>query len=260
MKYLKIFFIVTMIVSLTIMVNCSKKGPTEPANNAPNVPSNPSPSNGATDQSIDVDISWTGGDPDGDPVTYDVYFGTTSPPTLVSDNQSSTTYNPGTLGYHVKYYWRIVAEDNHNSQTESSIWNFTTESASWSEFKYASGTYYDITGNYYDPDPVNGYPWIALSSYGTDGAEAFWSFIGLNQADVETLIVGGYSYDDGWDTSGEQYWVYNHSNSTWDYWGSSATLAWHDELLQVVFAPGQAESHFPRSKACNRAHHQQAWC
>jgi len=40
-------------------------------NTSPDTPSNASPSDGATEQSINVDLSWIGGDPDpGDSVTY----------------------------------------------------------------------------------------------------------------------------------------------------------------------------------------------
>ena len=98
-------------------------------NNPPNTPSNPSPGNGATGVGINADLSWTGGDPDvGDTVTYDVYFGTTNPPTTnVSDNQSGTSYSPVTLGYSTPYYWQIVAWDNHGASTDGPIWSFTTE-------------------------------------------------------------------------------------------------------------------------------------
>jgi hypothetical protein len=100
-----------------------------PANNPPNVPSAPSPANHATSVSINADLSWTGGDPDaGDTVTYDVYFGTSTPPiTKVSSNQSTTTYDPGTMAYSTPYYWKIVAWDNHGASTAGPIWDFTTE-------------------------------------------------------------------------------------------------------------------------------------
>jgi parallel beta-helix repeat protein len=99
-------------------------------NNPPDEPSNPSPSNHATDQSTDVDLSWTGGDPDaGDTVTYDVYFGTSSSPSKVKDDQSGTTYDPGTLSYSTKYYWQIVATDDHGASTSGLIWDFTTGTA-----------------------------------------------------------------------------------------------------------------------------------
>jgi len=99
---------------------------TEP-NLPPNVPSSPDPGDGATNVNVTADLSWTGGDPDpGDNVTYDVYFGTTSPPTIVIHNQTTTTYDPGTLQYQKTYYWRIVAWDNHGRSTAGPLWTFTT--------------------------------------------------------------------------------------------------------------------------------------
>jgi len=100
------------------------------SNNPPNTPSNPSPVNHATDQSIHADLSWTGGDPDaGDTVTYNVYFGTSTSPPLVSNDQSGTTYDPGTLSYNTKYYWKIIATDNHGASTSGHLWDFTTGSS-----------------------------------------------------------------------------------------------------------------------------------
>lgn len=98
-------------------------------NYPPNTPSNPSPANHATGVSISPLLSWTGGDPDAaDTVTYDVYFGTSITPPLVSDDQTGTTYDPGTLSYNTKYYWKIAAEDNHAASTIGPLWNFTTAS------------------------------------------------------------------------------------------------------------------------------------
>jgi internalin A len=99
-------------------------------NNPPNTPGNPSPTNHALGVSTSSDLSWSGGDPDADDaVTYDVYFGTSSTPPLVSNDQSGTTCDPGTLAYNTKYYWKIVARDNHGASTTGPLWDFTTTSA-----------------------------------------------------------------------------------------------------------------------------------
>jgi hypothetical protein len=95
-------------------------------NMAPYTPSNPDPENGATDVSVFTDLSWSGGDPDGDPVVYDVYFGTSSNPPLVSNGQSAETYDPGELDLETKYYWKIVAEDSFDETTAGPLWSFTT--------------------------------------------------------------------------------------------------------------------------------------
>ena len=213
---------VVLTAMLILVFSGCRKDPVEPANNPPYIPSNPTPADGATGQSINVVLDWTGGDPDpGDFVRYDISFGTTSPPPVVSSNLSLPIYIPGTLNYATRYYWKIVARDNHGSTATGNIWSFTTTRAHWYKQKNASGSYYDIRGNYHDPHRVHGYPWIELSSYGTDGAEAYWSFRGLNEADVETLIIRVYSYDNGWDSDGEHYYVYDNDNSRWIYWGSS---------------------------------------
>ena len=95
---------------------------------APNTPSSPSPADGATGQGVTVDLGWTGGDPDGDAVTYDVYFeaGDSSPDVLVSNHQSPTGYDPGTLAAGTHYYWQIVATDQHAASTTGPVWDFTT--------------------------------------------------------------------------------------------------------------------------------------
>jgi len=98
-------------------------------NTPPNMPSNPSPANHATNVSIDTHLSWTGGDPDtGDTVTYNVYFGTspTKPMAVVSYNQTGTSYAPDSLAYNTTYYWNIVATDSHGALTTGPLWDFTT--------------------------------------------------------------------------------------------------------------------------------------
>jgi hypothetical protein len=98
-------------------------------NNPPNTPSNPSPPDGETDVDVNADLSWTCSDPDGDDLVYDVYFGTSSNPPLVSNHQSQTFYNPpGAMQYNTHYYWKIVAWDPYDESTTGPIWDFTTSS------------------------------------------------------------------------------------------------------------------------------------
>jgi len=94
-------------------------------NHAPRIPYNPIPANGATNVSTGATLYWSGGDPDGNPVTYTVAFGTSNPPPVVNPNVASTSYNPGPLVYNTPYYWQITATDGL-STTVGSIWSFKT--------------------------------------------------------------------------------------------------------------------------------------
>ncbi len=97
-------------------------------NDPPYTPSNPDPANGATGVTINTNLSWTGGDPDGDDTTYDVYFGTSSPPPLVALNYNDTVYDPpGILQFNTMYYWKIVAWDEYGLNASGPVWTFTTQ-------------------------------------------------------------------------------------------------------------------------------------
>ena len=101
-------------------------------NNPPNTPSSPSPTDGVTNVSTAVDLSWTGGDPDGNAVTYDVYFEADdlTPDVLVAGDQAATTFSPGTLITNTHYYWQVVASDEYSETTPGPVWDFTTGSGS----------------------------------------------------------------------------------------------------------------------------------
>lgn len=114
-------------------------------NHPPNTPSSPSPSNASTNVSVETALSWTGGDPDGDVVTYDVYFCIEITPSQVVSNQTATSYTPEMLDYEITYYWKIVAWDIHGVSSTGPIWHFTAEAENIAPVAYASA------------DPTSGY-------------------------------------------------------------------------------------------------------
>ena len=95
-------------------------------NNPPNEPNNPNPTDGEVEVDIDTILSWNCSDPNGDDLTYDIYFGTISSPPLVKSNHNSKSYNPGTLNHETTYYWRIIAWDLLGDFRSGSIWEFST--------------------------------------------------------------------------------------------------------------------------------------
>lgn len=149
-------------------------------NQPPSIPSGPSPANGSTNQSLALDLNWTGGDPDGDSVTYDVYFeaNDSSPDTLVSNDQVGTIYDPGTLSASTHYYWQIEARDGHGVTTLGPVWNFTTESGGVThsemvlipagEFQMGCDSSNPSENCYYDQQPLHT---VYLEAYQIDKYE-----------------------------------------------------------------------------------------
>jgi hypothetical protein len=98
-------------------------------NDPPNSPSDPNPEHEETGIPINTCISWTCDDPDGDDVTYDVYFGKNGEGLeLVSSNQTSTSFCPDDLlEFETQYDWKIIAWDEYSYSTIGSTWYFITE-------------------------------------------------------------------------------------------------------------------------------------
>jgi len=85
-------------------------------------PTNPVPANAAVDVNLTVDLSWTAG---ANATSRDVYFGTVTPPPLVSSGQTATTYDTGTMVGNKTYYWKVVEKAGTDSNS-GPIWSFTT--------------------------------------------------------------------------------------------------------------------------------------
>lgn len=94
-------------------------------NRAPNVPNMPNPSDGLTGVPVDQSLRWKGGDPDGDPVTYTLALGTSSPPPVVATDLTERLYDPPTLDMAATYYWAVTATDGI-SNTAGLVWSFAT--------------------------------------------------------------------------------------------------------------------------------------
>ena len=94
----------------------------------PSEPSAPSPPDQALDQSETTQLSWGASeDPEGDPVTYDVYLGTSSTLTEpVAAALTPTTYDPGTLKCNEIYFWKIAACDSYDDCAEGPVWSYST--------------------------------------------------------------------------------------------------------------------------------------
>jgi len=90
----------------------------------PGPATNPSPADGATDVDIsETYLTWTA---DGGATAHDVYFGTDAGAlSLVSQEQTEASYDPGTLAYDTTYYWRIDEVGPGGTRT-GSVWSFTT--------------------------------------------------------------------------------------------------------------------------------------
>jgi len=70
-----------------------------------------------------VVLEWESSDVDGDPLSYDIYFGETTPPALLKENSLGSTWevfiNPNKT-----YYWKITVKDDNGGESIGDIWVF----------------------------------------------------------------------------------------------------------------------------------------
>jgi PKD repeat protein len=103
--------------------------------NSPIQPSLLSPVDNSPELNNYVTLMWDSSDPDGDPLTYDVFVGLDNPPsTTVATNLSTKSFVCQNLTRGKTYYWKIVAKDNNGNSTSSSVWKFSLVSAPVANF------------------------------------------------------------------------------------------------------------------------------
>ena len=119
-----------LLFSMFLLVSCGSDDPAAPAaNQAPGVPTidtaSGAPATGATDVQLAVQLHWSCSDPEGDPLSYTVHFGTAAQPPMVSEDQAGESFAPSGVANGTTYYWKVVAADG-DATTSSPVWSFTT--------------------------------------------------------------------------------------------------------------------------------------
>jgi hypothetical protein len=168
-------------------------------NHLPNIPSNPSPNDNATEVDVNADLSWIGGDPDtGDTVTYTVYFGIVNPPSLVESDLSITSYDPGIMQYNTTYYWQIVATDNHDASITGPLWNFKTEETPADDFPPEISNIDVVLSNPMDTDPLFGWESftcdVSDAGSGVDEVYLYLTYPDSSESNFLMSNTGGSTY------------------------------------------------------------------
>ena len=99
----------------------------------PAAPQFPSPADDSIGVPIAVTLMWECADPDGDSLTYDVYFGSGPYLNLADSNLTIPSYAPDTLDYGITYNWKVVAWDDERHHTDSPVWHFSTADSTASD-------------------------------------------------------------------------------------------------------------------------------
>jgi len=88
----------------------------------PSSPSVPTPGDGATGVDRNADLSWSGS---ADTDTFDVYFGTNTPPDLYRAGVTASNLKLRKLSSGTLYFWKVIAF-NSGGSAESALFSFTT--------------------------------------------------------------------------------------------------------------------------------------
>lgn len=182
---------------------------------APAAPANPSPANGATSVSITPTLTWSASS---GATSYDVYFGTSSSPALVTTT-SSTSYAPATLVNSGTYYWKVVAKNSAGSAS-SAVWSFITVSVA------APPVTSSVPSKPSNPSPASGATGVSTSatlSWTDTGATSYDVYFGTTSTPV---LIGT--------TTSTSYAMSGLSDNTLYYWavvanssaGSNSSPIW----------------------------------
>jgi PKD repeat protein len=205
---------------------------------APNPATLLSPSNGAYAMVGDV-LSWQSGG--GGPTGYDVYFGTFSPPPLVSNNQPGTSFTP-TLVAGTTYYWKVVAFNQFGYADESSTFSFKVPTSTQLKESFEDPSF---------PPPgwANPGSWSRSTSYFKQGVASAYKYgSSSTQYILSTpkVTITPTSVFSLWTlcstTTGTLQIVYSPDRTTWTQIGSNiahaATYTWYNTNVDLSSLAG----------------------
>lgn len=71
-----------------------------------------------------ITLDWNGNDIDNDIVQYDVYFGTTKTPSIISSGLNLSIMNNVSIAPNTIYYWKIITRDSKGNSSDSGVFEF----------------------------------------------------------------------------------------------------------------------------------------
>jgi len=152
------------------------------AGSLPSAPALLTPANGATGVNVFPSLTWTAAN---GATSYDIYYGTSSPPPLLG-NQTSTTYNlAGQQEGNTTYYWMILGR-NAAGTAASPMWSFTTGGPP--AFPTLLSPVSGATGL----DQAQTLTWIPAA-----GATSYQVYLGSVSPPPQVATTGGTSYNAG---------------------------------------------------------------
>jgi len=217
-----------------IQINMTAGSPTS----APNAPILVSPANSSWALTNAI-LVWNSGG--GFPSTYDVYFGTSSNPPLVSDNQTATSYTP-TLAAGTTYYWKVVASNSLGDSPASSVWSFQTPTATQLAESFENTTF--PPAGWTNPGS-----WSRSTSYAVNGTASAYKYGSTSSQYILSTpkcTITATSALNLWSlcsaTTGTLQIVYSPDRTTWTQIGSNithaATYTWYNSNIDLSSLAG----------------------
>lgn len=205
-------------------------------NSPPSVPVLISPIDNATDQPLEVDLSWSSTDPDStDVLKYKVVIKNDFDLNVITVNDlTDTHYYLDSLKFGVTYYWQVEVNDGINPPVNSPVFRFKTSTTPNNRFhyvkKHANGNYYIVSAN----ETNTTFPFTTSNSNSwrprlnqNAGLIAFLRTVGGNaqiftakpdgsqEFQVTTVPVAGFDnaeIDFSWSTNGQDFLYANFNN------------------------------------------------
>ena len=223
---------------------------TPPSSSAPAAPELLLPADGAADTGNLVTLEW---EASAGATSYDVYFGTDSPPAALAaggEGITATELAVSGLSYDTTYSWFVRAK-NADGSADSEVRSFSTGAAPTSPPGQASA-----------PTPADGAigvtPDSILQWTAADGAESYNIYLGVDSLPGSATATGvtATSYDPGVLTlEAEYYWRVDAVNTQGTTTGTEWTFTVADAASLVPAAPTiQSATESPRGLGERCAH------